>query len=299
MQVPSITILHTKVYSGKTKGIPPMTSTYIPKNNLSSLIKVEFLWLKELMSQHIRRYILKIVFLGKDEIYFLKRHCKKFGMDWRKQIDLKHSLNRGIKNVENLVLLPQNLEFPSFIKPKHVRFFEKISFKNESDYYSEEYIKLKRRCLNEKNELIIYMAFGTLAQGSKVTNFFKMVISIIQELVNTTLIISKGKGSIDVVGAHNVFVFDYLPQLDVLSFTDLFITHGGLGSVKEAFHFKVPMLVVPMNKYIDQNGNAARIKANCLGVHLDIDNFSKGELVRKLAALSPEQKWKQSTETII
>lgn len=288
--VSNITIVHTKVYSGKTKGIPPMTSTSIPGTNLISKIKIEALWLKELFKQRFREVILKMAFLGKDETFLWKQHCKKHGMDWRKEIDLKHSLNRGIKYVDNLVLLPKELEFPEFKKPKHIHFFEKLSPKNESVYYTSTYIDLKREYFLGANLKVIYMAFGTLAQGPKVTNFFNTVISIVKELSETLLIISKGNHTMDLKNADNVFTFDYLPQQDVLSYTDLFITHGGLGSVKEAFHNNVPMLVVPMNKFIDQNGNAARVKANGLGDFLNIDKYSKTEVKKKIKMLLPNRK---------
>lgn len=288
--VPNTTIVHTKVYSGKTQGIPPMTSNFIPKTGISSKMKIRYLWFKELYKQRFREIILKIAFLGKDETFLWKKHCKKYGMNWRKEIDLKHSLNRGIKNVDNLVLLPRELEFPQFKKPKHIRFFEKLSPKDESTYYTSTYTDLKREYLLGINFKVIYMAFGTLAQGPKVTNFFNTVISIIEELSGTILIISKGNHTMELQKTDNVFTFDYLPQLDVLQHTDLFITHGGLGSVKEAFHNNVPMLVVPMNKFIDQNGNAARVKANGLGNFLNIDAYSKAEVKEKIKTLLPSHK---------
>ncbi len=289
--VSNITIVHTKVYSGKTKDIPPMTSNFIPRTGIVSKMKINHLWFKELFKQRFRELVLKIAFLGKDETYFWKQHCKKYRMDWKKQVDLNHSLNRGIKNVENLVLLPRELEFPKFKKPKHVRFFEKLSPKNESAYYTPAYLELKREYLLGTNIKIIYMAFGTLAQGLKVANFFNTVISIVEELSETLLIISKGNHIMELKNADNVFTFDYLPQQDVLSHTNLFITHGGLGSVKEAFHHNVPMLVAPMNKFIDQNGNAARVKANGLGDFLDIDKYSKTEVKEKIKMLLPDHKF--------
>jgi UDP:flavonoid glycosyltransferase YjiC (YdhE family) len=289
--VSNITIVHTKVYSGKTKYIPPMTSNYIPGIGIISKMKINYLWFKELFKQRFRELVLKIAFLGKDETHFWKEHCKEFGMDWKKQVDLSHSLNRGIKNVENLVLLPRELEFPRFKKPKHVRFFEKLSSKNESTYYTSTYLDLKREYLFGTNFKVIYMAFGTLAQGPKVTNFFNTVISIVEEFPKTVLIISKGNHTMELKNANNVFTFDYLPQQDVLSHANLFITHGGLGSVKEAFHHNVPMLVVPMNKFIDQNGNAARVKANGLGDFLDIDKYSKTEVKEKIKMLLPNPEF--------
>jgi len=47
---------------------------------------------------------------------------------------------------------------------------------------------------------------------------------------------------------------------------NLFLTHSGNGSVLEAIHFKVPMLLFPLNDKWDQNGTAARMVYHGLGL---------------------------------
>ena len=73
---------------------------------------------------------------------------------------------------------------------------------------------------------------------------------------------------------RNTNIFEFLPQLDILQFSDLMITHGGLSSVKECMDAKVKMLVVPINTKIDQPGNAARVEANGLGKRVFLDTKS-------------------------
>jgi UDP:flavonoid glycosyltransferase YjiC (YdhE family) len=53
------------------------------------------------------------------------------------------------------------------------------------------------------------------------------------------------------------------PQVDLLKHTKLFITHGGLGGIKEAIISGVPMLVIPFDT--DQPRNAARVLYHKLG----------------------------------
>ena len=43
----------------------------------------------------------------------------------------------------------------------------------------------------------------------------------------------------------NFLVHSYVPQLDVLQYTDIFITHGGTNSVMEALYYGVPLVVIP------------------------------------------------------
>jgi len=248
------------------------------------------LWLKVLLKLRFQEFIQKIAFLGKDEIYFWKRHCAEHGMNWKKLIDYKHALNRGIKNVDSIVLAPRGLEFPSFSAPKKLTFYDHSHLKNETKFFSPEYQALKKQLKNQ-NKTVIYLAFGTLAMGNAhIEVFFNDVLSIVDEYTDTLLIVSKGKVPMNLNASKNSIVFEFVPQQDVLSFADLFITHGGLGSVKEAYYAQVPMLVVPFNNKTDMAGNAARIKAKGLGEYLDLENYSKKELAKKLALLIQAKK---------
>lgn len=61
----------------------------------------------------------------------------------------------------------------------------------------------------------------------------------------------------------NVTTMDWAPQLDILSQASLFVTHGGLSSVKEGLVRGVPLLVIPF--YNDGFGNGARVEALSVG----------------------------------
>lgn len=50
----------------------------------------------------------------------------------------------------------------------------------------------------------------------------------------------------------------FVPQLEVLKRTDVFITHGGMNSLNEALYFGVPVVVVPQQ--IEQGFNMRRLK---------------------------------------
>ena len=49
----------------------------------------------------------------------------------------------------------------------------------------------------------------------------------------------------------NIHFFSRTPQLKVLENTDIFINHGGFGSVKESIEYSVPMLVYPLDMTYD------------------------------------------------
>ncbi|WP_129837793.1 glycosyltransferase [Streptomyces sp. RFCAC02] len=66
--------------------------------------------------------------------------------------------------------------------------------------------------------------------------------------------------------APHVHVTDRLPQPLLLECADLFVTHGGYNSVREAIRTATPMVVLP--QFGDQPHNARRVEALGLGRHL-------------------------------
>lgn len=92
-----------------------------------------------------------------------------------------------------------------------------------------------------------------------------------------TIIEALGDLPVDVVGAigrdqdparlgvlpRNVRVERWLPQVEVLAQSALFVTHGGFNSAKEALSQGVPLVVVPIGA--DQHYTAARVEALGLG----------------------------------
>ena len=57
---------------------------------------------------------------------------------------------------------------------------------------------------------------------------------------------------------RNFIVQEFVPQLELLQRTALFITHGGMNSVSEALYYGVPLVVIPQSA--DQNLVGQRIE---------------------------------------
>ncbi|WP_411757650.1 macrolide family glycosyltransferase [Streptomyces venezuelae] len=65
---------------------------------------------------------------------------------------------------------------------------------------------------------------------------------------------------------EGVEVHASVPQLDVLASASVFVTHGGMGSLMEAFSLGVPVVVVP--QMAEQRVNAARVEELGVGRYL-------------------------------
>ena len=58
-----------------------------------------------------------------------------------------------------------------------------------------------------------------------------------------------------------------MPQVKVLKMADVFVTHGGLNSISEAFAYSVPMVVIPFVS--DQPVNAEFVEKLGVGKRLE------------------------------
>ncbi len=136
---------------------------------------------------------------------------------------------------------------------------------------------------------LIYISLGTLLNNS--LSFYKKCIQAFSG-DNVSVIMSVGtKIDIKKLGKipGNFYIYRFVPQLDVLSQADLFITHGGMNSVNEALYYSVPMIVVPMGN--DQPTVAGRVEELKLGLVLDKKNISAEKLLNAFNKIHAEKQY--------
>jgi MGT family glycosyltransferase len=75
---------------------------------------------------------------------------------------------------------------------------------------------------------------------------------------------------------ENFLLSPYVPQLDILPRTSLFVTHAGTNSVMEGMYFGVPMVLIPQQP--EQGMHAQRVVDLGLGVLLDKENVTASTL---------------------
>ncbi|NLR57663.1 hypothetical protein HGH93_06110 [Chitinophaga polysaccharea] len=139
---------------------------------------------------------------------------------------------------------------------------------------------------NERQK-IIYCSLGTwslqhLKQRERL-NFYNQLLSAIAQRQDLHLVLSLPNEDLENLSLSfpkNVQVHSFVPQLKVLPLTDVFITHGGSSSIKEAISYGVPMMVFP--GIVDQPGNAARVVYHKLGVRGSFRRVSAKKIIRMI-----------------
>ncbi|UOB81958.1 glycosyl transferase (plasmid) [Bacillus sp. ZJS3] len=132
----------------------------------------------------------------------------------------------------------------------------------------------------EKGNKLIFISMGTVFNQQP--DFYYTCFEAFRDS-QVTVILAIGEQN-DISQLDNIpsnfKLYNYVPQLDILQHTDLFITHGGMNSSSESLYFGVPMLVIPVMG--DQPIVAQRIEELEAGVQLD-RNLLTPEILRNSA----------------
>jgi len=113
-----------------------------------------------------------------------------------------------------------------------------------------------------KGRKLIYVSLGTL--NNQDPSLFHDCVGAFRDSQYYVLI-STGKGTDPASFGglpENIAVYSWVPQLDVLRRADMFITHGGLGSILDGLYFGLPLLMVPQQgEQMLNSMRAAELKA--------------------------------------
>jgi len=139
---------------------------------------------------------------------------------------------------------------------------------------------------------------ATMAETGDI-NFIKKVIDAVKQEKSWKIIISLG-GKLEPNTfknvPNNVHIFKWVPQLYILSKIDCSINHGGIHTIHECIHNKVPMLIYSGKKF-DQNGNAARIDFHGLGLMGDKDLDSSERINAKIKMILSKPSYAHNMES--
>jgi MGT family glycosyltransferase len=147
-----------------------------------------------------------------------------------------------------------------------------------------------------KGERVVYISLGTIN-----TSFIDFYIACMRALTNMdcTVIMSVGrKCSIDSLGEipDNFIVRNYVPQLEILQRTDVFISHGGFNSVSEALYYGVPVITVPTVN--DQFMVAKRVMQTGTGTMLKMNEITDKVIADAVSDLLADSKYKDASRRI-
>ena len=143
---------------------------------------------------------------------------------------------------------------------------------------------------------VIYISLGTILKGAEM--FFRACMDAFKN-ENVAVVMSVGRNfEIAKLGTlpDNFIVKNHIPQIAVLKQASLFITHGGMNSVSEAFVYGVPMLVIPFVS--DQPANARQVEKLGLGRVLDYKAITADKLNETAMAVMEDNQIRENLQKI-
>ncbi|MEM6628444.1 MAG: nucleotide disphospho-sugar-binding domain-containing protein, partial [Bacteroidota bacterium] len=175
------------------------------------------------------------------------------------------------KTLPVLTTVLEELEFPTQNRP-NLHYIGPMVYldRKEADFTNEEIERRLDELFAEKQagkySKCIYWATSSIL--STEISLLKRIIAVMQRNPDWLLILGMGKKlKAEQLGKlpSNVALFPFLPQLKVLAYADCCFHHGGINTLNECIHFKVPCIIYS-GGVMDGPGVTARIAYHKIGI---------------------------------
>ncbi|MDC0705918.1 MULTISPECIES: macrolide family glycosyltransferase [Priestia] len=129
-----------------------------------------------------------------------------------------------------------------------------------------------------KGKSLIYISLGTVFNQE--IDFYKLCFKAFENTDYTVVMSIGGKTQLSDLGKipKNFIVKNYVPQTEVLKYTKLFITHGGMNSTNEGLYYGIPLIVIPQSA--DQPVIAQQVESLGAGIKLQMQGLTVSHLCK-------------------
>jgi MGT family glycosyltransferase len=147
-----------------------------------------------------------------------------------------------------------------------------------------------------RDEKVLYISMGTLLLGGEA--FFKTCVEAFKDFKGKVVLSVGNNTNVSELGPfpRNFIVRNYVPQLEVLQYTDVFITHGGMNSTSEGLYYEVPLVVVPQAN--DQPMIANRVEELQVGYKIDPHEVSVKKLQEAVQHILSTPSYRENAKMI-
>ena len=180
-----------------------------------------------------------------------------------------------------LVLCPAAFDYPASTDSERRSYVESMDVRREEAEFDWSDVP--------SDKVLIYCSLGSQHYRPGVASgFLHRLIQAVTERDDWFMIVAAGDHELALADATTSRSCDERHSYRSFERASVIVTHGGLGSVKEAITQGVPLVVVPLA--VDQPGNAARVVYHRVGLTVDAKSASVEQIAAALdtATTSPE-----------
>ena len=280
---------------------PPMNLYELPGNNVRKSWQGFRRWKKQLLLKK------RIHTVGEDAATLYKLLGKQLNFPIDNEIDDEQwILPFSYRNLPVLMLSSLEMDFPRepfpvehHIGPLILKNRSRRKFSPGEEESLENILSQHRNRKGGKK--LVHCAFGTNFQGDRSLDFFTKVVKAADTLSQFDFVFGLG-GRLDEIDfdeiPKNVYLFSWVPQLDVLRVADAAIIHSGNATINECVYYGVPMLLYPNWSTADQAGAASRAEYHKLGYVGDRNCVRPDEIASELLRLMNDKEVQSAVDNM-
>lgn len=205
-----------------------------------------------------------------------------------KELIGNHTAVTTYKNLYNKLNEKYNVHMPPMLDlffnkgDLNIAYTSKYFVSNIIDNYDDSFIFIGPPIYNRKenvsfpfeklkNKKVVYISLGTVFNNTSdklYETFFETFANYDGLVVMTAYNIDISKFNIP----KNFIVKNYVPQSEILKYTDVAVTHGGMNSTSDLLYNKIPFVTIPIGA--DQRYIAARVSELGATISLDKNNLT-------------------------
>jgi UDP:flavonoid glycosyltransferase YjiC (YdhE family) len=271
----------------RAKGVPILSSNLIPTGTVWNQWAISATWHFTYLQRRLKHSLGPVYYGGNrfDWMSILRVLARQRGLDFDAEFDLKQWRDITPRNIRTLILAAREFDFSHDIENRDDYVGPMVLLERQEPINDPAYQRTLRAIADKKTRgakrCLVFCSMGTVYANY---DFFQRVIRALSGRPDYDLILAVGQDlSLDDFEPtpDNVYLFQKVPQLDLLKRVDIVVTHGGIGSINECILLGVPM-VVYSDGYYDRNGCAARVAYHGLGLRGDFHRDTPAQIAQKI-----------------
>lgn len=249
----------------------------------------------------LKTYGHSIKTIGINRRSFLFYLNRRFNLNLKNLRSFHFPLPYSYKNIEAISLTHPSLEF-SIEHDAPISYVYPMVFENRSESITDQFLSDYSFIKNEKQtkDLKLIISTHTTMKNAKIDGLSNLLNALVG-IENAVSIVSVGDQYSEELRTkyfkRGVFIYKSIPQIKALSCADLCINHGGIHTINECIHFKVPMVVLSGNRH-DQNGCAVRISEYGCGITTCKKNHTTADISKYINQVLSDSNYKSKIDDL-